>query len=228
MLVTLVAVVVQLALRSSYTSTYNASLDRASVINQEILQQLRSDLVSSVKLFQNDSSGRAYLGVLDMSDAAQAVDSVLPTIDPSGLFGPESGSASRTGNTVLFAKYAWTDEYQCRSGNRYTSEVYRLVRNYLGEAEGGSESTGRNGLNFCRWVSEPLVDGYQIDEIEDATDRAELLDHLLYGTMDVNGETHTAVELVWRPGAHPARSGTLRQIGAGGFLSNSPLPSREH
>lgn len=225
-LVTLVAVVVQLALRSSYTSTYNASLDRAGTINQEILQRLRSDLVSSVKLFQNDPMGRAYLGVLDMSDATRAIVSVLPTINPSGLFSPESATAKFTGNTVLFAKYAWTDEYECRSGNRYILEVYRLVRNYLAEAGGGPGSTSRDGLNFCRWVSEPMVDGNQIDQIAVATDRAEILEHLLNATPDVNGGTHARVELVWRPGGHPALPGTLRQIGVGGFLSNSPLPLR--
>ena len=225
-LVTLIFVVVQLAFRTSDAQRYATLLNRSTEINQDLLQGMRSDLLSSVKLFQNDAKGNAYLDVLDMTLATPAINSTLPTFNDTGVFGQEPGTGVLTGNTLMFAKHAWTAEYECLSGNIYMLEVYRIVRNYLAEADGGPQPSSPLGLNLCRWVSEPMVDGNQVDAITDTTDRAEILDNLLNRFPDVNGKTHVKVEVVWKPGQDPVMLSTFRHIGLGGFLSSAPLAPR--
>ncbi len=104
---TLVFVVVQIAGRAAESEKYSVTLSTATEINQSLLQEMRSDLLSSVDLFQNDSTGNAYLRTLDMTGAMAAIDSVLPTINPEGVFGLEPDPGVLTGNTVMFTRYAW-------------------------------------------------------------------------------------------------------------------------
>ncbi len=224
---TLVFVVVQIAGRAAESEKYTVSLSTATEINQSLLQEMRADLLSAVDLFQNDGNGNAYLRTLDMTDAMAAIDSVLPTINPEGVFGLESGPGVLTGNTLMFTRHAWVVEYQCASGNRYALDVYRIVRNYLAAEAFGPEPGKPIGLNLCRWVSEPMVDGNAIDQIIRVSDRIEILEHLLAGTPSVAGDSHPPVHLAWRRGGDPGLSGTFRQIVPGGFLSSVPLAPRQ-
>ena len=57
------------------------------------LQDMRADLSSSVRLFENNALGNAYQGVLDMTDANPPMASVLPTIDSTGIFRQEAAHA---------------------------------------------------------------------------------------------------------------------------------------
>ncbi len=226
-LVSVIFIVVQLFLRSNQAHELAIRLNRGTELNQALLQNMRADLSSSVRLFENNALGNAYRDVLDMTDANPPMASVLPTIDSAGIFRQEAATGTLTGNTLLFANYAWIDEFQCTSGNQYLVEVHRVVRYYMAKEDGGPTPTYPIGLNLCRWVSEPMVDGDQIDSIFDPTDQAEVLDHLLTRTPDMEGKTHPAVEVVWRVGEDLAAVDTLRQIGMGGILSDTPLAPRD-
>lgn len=225
-LVSSILVVVQLFLRSNQAQELAIQLNRTTVINQSLLQGMRVELGSSVRLFQNDALGNAYLASLSPVGVRPPITCNLPTIDPNGIFRQEATTGSMTGNTLLFANHSWTDEFECLSTNRYSVEVFRLTRYYLSEEDGGPQPGTPIGLNLCRWVSEPMADGTQIDDITDPTDRAEILEHLRTATPDVNGETHTVIELVWRLGDDPAVLDTFRQIDVGGTLSSVPLAPR--
>ncbi len=224
---TLVFVVVQIAGRAADSEKYSIALSTATEINQSLLQEMRSDLLSAVDLFQNDGTGNAYLRTLDMTGAMAAIDSVLPTIDPDGVFGLEPDPGVLTGNTMMFTRYAWGVEYHCQSGNRYALDVYRIVRNYLAAQASGPEPDKPIGLNLCRWVSEPMVDGYLIDKIVEVADRIEILEFLLAGAPGAAGESHPPVHLAWRQAREPDLPGTFRQIVSGGFLSSVPVAPRQ-
>ena len=225
-LVTMIFIVVQLFFRSNQAQDLANRLNRATELNQALLQEIRIDLGSSVRLFEEDALGAAYLAILDQSRCNPPISGVLPTIDPDGIFRQESATGSLTGNTLFFANHSWTDEYECASGKRYLIEVYRLVKYYLAHADEGPSPGSPGGLNLCRWVGEPMVDGDQIDAIFDAMDQAEVLDHLLRKTPDVDGTSHPAVVLVWHVGEDPAAAGTFRQILPGGGISSVPVAPR--
>ena len=79
---------------------------------------------------------------------------------------------------------------------------------------------------MSRWVSEPLVDGTQIDQITDPVDQAEVLLHLLSQTPDTKGATHDQVDVVWKLGEDLALADTLRQIDSTGGLSQTTIVPR--
>lgn len=225
-LVAVVVVVAQLVLQSTRAQSHAARVGQATELNQQILDQLRMDLLSSVRLFENDALGTAYLEVLDDS-GRPSVSRCLPTLNASGSFSKESTSGEATGNAMLFARHAWTDEVQVSSGNRYRTDIYRLVYYYLAVQGRGPAPGSSIGLDLCRWMSEPLIDGHQIDDITDPFDRDEVLEHLYNRTPDVLGEVRRSrAEVVWYLGEDPTVAGTFRQVDANGYLSDKAGASR--
>lgn len=225
-LVGMILLVSELFLTSNRAQDLAKRLSMTTEITRDLLQDIRTELSTSVQLFENSALGNAYLGLLDFTGEKPAINSTLPTVDAAGNFRKETSAGVLTGNTVLFARHDWTDEFKCLSGNSYLVEVYRLVRYYMVKEDGGPQAGRTTGLNFCRWVGEPMVDGSQADRILDPVDRAEVLDHMRLATPGVDGVQHPSAELVWLVGKDPAIAGTFRQILPGGMLNGAPLAPR--
>jgi prepilin-type N-terminal cleavage/methylation domain-containing protein len=223
----LVGVVVNLVVATTESQKYAERLSRATVVNQDLLDGMRQELASSVALFQNDTTGAAYRAMLDLDPGTPPLaTSVLPTIDPVGIFAEESASAAKTGNSLLMARNAWTTEVTALSGSSYRVDVYRFIYYYLAAEQEGPRPGSPIGLNLCKFVSEPLADGDQIDRITDPVDLADVLQHLADATPDASGATHSPVQLVWIRKGDPAVVGTLRQIDPSYALSDVPLSPR--
>jgi prepilin-type N-terminal cleavage/methylation domain-containing protein len=225
-LVAVVVIVSSLAVESARSHSYADRAGRATEMNQEILDQFRLDLLSSVRLFENNDLGNAYLAMIDNS-GKPCISRCLPTLDADGSFRKEATSGELTGNSMLFARHAWTDEVQVSSGKKYRTDIYRILYYYLATEGNGPTPGSSIGLNLCRWVSEPLIDGNQIDDIADPVDREEVLDHLLNMTPDVLGDVRRSrAEVVWYLAADPTVRGTFRQVEAGGLLNDRAGSSR--
>lgn len=223
----LVALVSGLVISSSEASEYSDSMNRANEVNQDILNDVANELVSSVGVLQNDTLGNAYFGMLDLSAAAPSLASTrLPVIDVDGVIEKEAATGAKSGNALFFARHAWTTEFACASSNTYRIDVYRFVGYYLAKAGDGPHSGSSLGLNLCKYVSEPLADADQIDAITDATDQAEILRHLRTGSVDIFGREHDEASLVLNRGDDPTLSGTIRQITSSGVLSSTPTEGR--
>ena len=217
-----------LGIMGTEAQQYAGRLTRATEMNQDILDDLRLELVSSVTLYSNDAIGLAHIGVLDLSAAPPAVGTVrLPTIDATGSFEKDTAGSEKTGNALFFARHAWTDEYRCVSGNKYRVDLYRWYTYYLAVNGSGPRLGSPLGLNLVKVVSAPMVDGSQVDKIVDDNDRAELLLHLHDQTGDVFGVSHPKAVVVWNRGDDPTAAGTFRQIDPDdGSMSDTPLGSR--
>ena len=227
-LIFLVGFAVHLILSTQRSHDYTQRVVRSAKASLELINMLRYELASSVKLFQNNAVGLDYLALLELDAQAVPLDtSTLPTIDVDGIFQMEATSRSKTGNSLFFARQAWTTEFQCTSAKSYRIDVYRAVYYYLAKEDGGPKPGSNIGLNLCRFVGEPLADGGQIDRISDPTDQLEVLRHLHDQTPDADGERHDAVQLVWLRGEDPGSTGTIRQIEPVGYtLSDTPLSPR--
>jgi len=218
-----------LAVRGGQAQEYARRLNRVTEITQEVMDDLRLELVSSVRLFGNDTEGNANLAVFDLSGNVPPVlpGSLLPTVSPNETIRADTSGSEITGNSLFFTKLVWSDRFVCTSTNEYMVDVYRWVYYYLTEEEGGPDPSHPIGLNIVRVVSEPLIDGAAIDSISDPVDQAELLLHLLNGTPDASGVSHAPAEVVWMRGALPSISGTFRQIDStDGTLTATPLIPR--
>ncbi|MEZ5963791.1 MAG: type II secretion system protein [Planctomycetota bacterium] len=225
-LVSMILVVTSLSKSGSDAERYASRLTRATEICQEIMDELRRGLSSSVRVFHNDAVGNAYANLLDLPATAPRIGSRLPTLRPSGIFEREPTGQQYSGNSLVFARHTWTDTYLATSGRTFNVDVYRVHAYYLRQDGDGLVAGAGIGLNFARFVSEPLADGKQIDAIADATDRRDVLRLLHAGrtTTDLMTQpdpVHATLEVVWRLGEDPATTGTLRQVSAGGTLSNS-------
>ncbi len=223
----LVYAVSTLSLTGARSQEYARRLSRATEITHELIDQIRTEAMSCSRVFGNDAEGNANLALLDLGGAPTPVASRrLPTISTDGVIQPDTAGTQISGNTLFFTRLAWTDRFVCSSGQEYLTDVYRWIYYYLTPEGGGPMVGSPIGLNLVRIESEPLVDAASIDRITVVADRAELLQHLLDGTPDATGVARTRCEVVWRRGALPSVVGTLRMIGNGGTLSNSPAVPR--
>ncbi len=227
-LVSMVLVVSSLSQSGSEAERYALRLTRATELGQEVMDDMRRGLASSVRVFHNDAIGTAYYGMIETTTASPRIASRLPMLRSNGIFEREPVGSPFTGNNLMFARHAWTDVYTVGSGRTYSLDVYRVYSYYL-RADGDGLVVGSPiGLNFTRFVSEPMADGKQIDNVTDPTDLRDLLQLLNDGQASSAGPVvHPSVAVVWRMGEAPSLVGTLRQIDKSAWvLVNNPLPPR--
>jgi hypothetical protein len=176
---------------------------------QDVTAKIRAELSSAVFLPQDNTLGNAYLSVLDLGGAPSRFASRLPQVDATGIVRKDLGGQTRTGNIVLFAERIAFDSYITGGGRLYSTPLYRP-----------------DGLDLNHWVSEVLADGAAIDEVTSPTDLTALLEHLRTDTVDDKGRAKEPIEVAWRVGADPSAVGTLRMLGSGGTLSDTPSGAR--
>jgi hypothetical protein len=223
----MIYVVTSLSLSGGQAQEYSRRLNRVTEITQQLIDDMRLELVSSVRIFGNNAEGVANLAALDLQGAPPPLAGMLlPTVSANETVRTDTVGSEITGNSMFFAKLAWSDSYICTSSTEYLVDVYRWVYFYLTPESGGPDPSHPIGLNIVRIVSEPLINAASIDRITDPVDQAEVLLHLLNATADANGVTHDASEMVWIRGGLPAVSGTFRQIDPsdGSLSSNSIYP----
>ncbi len=228
LLASLVMIVSTLSVSGADSQEYARRLNRSTEISQDLVDQMRLELVSSVRLFGNDAEGNGNLAVLDLSGApVPLTGTLLPTVAANGSLEADTVSRAITGNSLFFTRLAWTDRFVCTSTNEYLVDVYRWVYYYLTPEDGGPGMGSAIGLNLVRVESEPLVDGVAVDRITDLIDQAEVLEHLALGTADATGVARTPVQVVWDRGGDPAVVGTFRQIDeSDGSMSTTPSGGR--
>jgi type II secretory pathway pseudopilin PulG len=224
----LITIVANLVTSAGDSQAYSQRMARATEVHQEIVNDIRGDLLSAVSLFENGSRGSAYWNSLEFPKAAQPLASTkLPTAVLLGTFKRELATGARTGNSLLFANQAWTTEFGAGSGKRYRIDVYRITCFYLAKAGDGPSARVPDGLTLAKFVSEPLADGDQFDAIADPADRTEVLLHLLRRTPDVEGNKHPSARLLWKRGREIGESGAIREIDPiSSTLSMIPVPPR--
>lgn len=224
----MIGVVASLSVSGGQAQEYARRLSRVTEITQETIDDLRLEIVSSVRLFGNDTEGNENLALLNLSNAPTPLAGLrLPTVSANETLRTDTTGNEITGNSLFFAKFAWSDRFVCTSSNEYLVDVYRWVYYYLTPEDGGPDPGHSIGLNVVHWVSEPLIDASSIDRITDTDDQEEVLLHLYNATPDANGDTHDPASVVWVRGALPSVSGTLRHIDSSdGTLSNTPLLPR--
>jgi prepilin-type N-terminal cleavage/methylation domain-containing protein len=227
-LVFLVSVMANLIINTSNTQKYIEQMARCTEVNQEIINDMRSELLTTVTLFESGTLGDGYFASLVYDPTSPPLaTSKLATLNQPGPFQTETVSGALTGNVLLFAGQARTDEFTCISGNTYRIDIYRLYCYYLTKEDGGPKPGSPLGLNLSKFVSEPLADGDQIDAMTDLVDRGEVLTHLVTGSPDDSGESHAITKLVWRRGRDISILDTMREIDPlTGLMSSTPMAPR--
>lgn len=228
-LLSMILVVTTLSQSGSEAERYAGRLTRATEVCQEVVDEMRRNLAASVRVFHDDAIGSGYVSRLEFAPGAPRITSRLPKLRSRGVFERESSGSLFTGNGLSFASHAWSDSYVTNSGRTYNLDVYRVYAYYLRLDGDGLVPGEATGLNLSRFVSEPLVDGKQVDAITDADDLIDVLSLLSSGRTSVAQATPVRPPLVvaWLLGEDPSVAGTLRQIDTTSFsLSLTPLAPR--
>ena len=228
LLAILVFAVSTLSVSGGQAQEYARRMTRCTEITQEVIDDMRLEVVSSVRIFGNDLEGTENLAALDLNGAPLPLGNMrLPTVAANETIRPDTIENAITGNCLFFAKLVWTDEYECSSGKTYLLDVYRWIYYYLTPEDGGPNPEHPIGINIVRIESEPLIDGGGVDRIADSADRAEMLLHLADGTPDATGVARDPAQVVWLRGELPSTVGTFRQVDTlNGSLSTTPMAPR--
>ncbi|MEI6128664.1 MAG: type II secretion system protein [Planctomycetota bacterium] len=209
----LMHVVITLAASGSDAQCYGRRLNRVTEINQDVLDDIRLDLASSVSLFGRDAISQACYARIDFAGWPLPLNNAqLPRVADIDDFQPDASNptGSKTGNMLFFAQRAWVDKFRCTSGNHYMTDVYQWTLYYL--TRENQVFTEPIGINLVHWASEPMADAGQVIAIASSTDRTEVLQHLRDGSADEDGELREPMQLIWTRGQSPSVSGTFQQI----------------
>ena len=160
---------------------------RVTELTQELVDQMRREVTTSVRVFHGDAFGTAYLNLLIFSGTRAPIQHKLPTLSSTGIFEQETVAVPRTGNALLFARHAWSAPYSATSGKTYQIDAHRLVCYYLSVSGSGPTQGQPDGLDLVKWVSEPLVDGESIDRVELAIDKHETGSKVVGGAPTTTG-----------------------------------------
>jgi type II secretory pathway pseudopilin PulG len=201
---------------------------RVTEITQDIVDEMRSSLGASIRILGADAVGQNYRNrlVLQQGMRTPLATGRLPSIVAAGSFDQELPFELRTGNELLLARFAWTDEFRTETDSIYRVDVYRLEFWYLTPDGQGPREGAPDGLNLSRWVSEPLADSVQIDRIADPAEREAVCRHLREATPGTDGRMRDPVSVVWHVGEDPDTAGTFLSIREDGTLENSPPAGR--
>jgi prepilin-type N-terminal cleavage/methylation domain-containing protein len=223
----LMIMLTSLAQSGADASDYSRRLNRVTEVDQDIVDGMRMDLVSSVTLYGRDALSAAHYNSIDLTAWPRPIDtSLLPRVAPTEelIADATQPATPKTGNELFFARRAWVDFYRVpTSGRSYMTDVYQWVLYYLTKEGVGPRRGTPDGLNLVRWVSEPLADATRVLGIADPTDRRELCDHLYRGTPDANGELHEPLQMLWTRGANPTVVGTFLEIDPGNSYNTTTL-----
>ena len=110
----MIYVVTSLSLSGGQAQEYARRLNRVTEITQQLIDDVRLELVSSVRIFGNDTEGLENLAALDLDGAPTPLtEMLLPTVSADETIRTDTTGDEITGNSLFFAKLAWSDRYIC-------------------------------------------------------------------------------------------------------------------
>lgn len=168
-----------------------------------IVDKIRDDVASSVRLLYDDSEGKSYLKWLDLGHKDPIGTTRLPVVKSAG-FGKDATSESFTGNCIAFVKQERTDKFDVSSPfdeeKIVRTDIYRIYVYYLHKIDKGGMQAKESDLDLVRWRSVPLIDWKQQESLTNAA-RERLLQHLYLGSNPWEPERpYPPAKIIWETG----------------------------
>ena len=165
---------------------------RCGDVADHVGRRIENDLDYAARLFSDASDDLDYLRSLSIGNALLAQGRRLPKLTQSGYFRSDPQDTTETGNIVFVGRRGSRVKLQFASGGSRLVQGLQFVV-YCPVVDGGS-------IDLIRWISEPIVDYWDITEIQDPEQRAEALQQL----------QESGVRLAWDP--HAPRSTGLYEL----------------
>lgn len=170
---------------------------------RSIIDKVRDDVASSVRLLYNDAEGQSYLSWLDFAGKPAISSTRLPNVKPNG-FGKEAADETYTGNCIAFVKQERTDKFNVADvfspPKVVRTDIYRVYVYYLTQVATTGSSVKKSDLDLVRWRSVSLIDWKQQEHLT-AEERIRLLTHLYLGTnSDEPERPFPPARIMWETG----------------------------
>jgi prepilin-type N-terminal cleavage/methylation domain-containing protein len=176
------------ALESMRDFEFYTKLNLVAQWNQQIINDIRKDCLSTKRYFSDDAEGQSYFAALDFTTAPLPVDSLrLPWVDEAGTFDVDTLGNEKTGNALFCVKALplTSSTFNAGMGKDFVTDftvvigmdpedtatyrinAYRFVVYYLNERI--SDSIGRHpdSLDLIRWASVPVLDYGQVMAVQE-------------------------------------------------------------
>jgi len=158
-----IPIIYQVSESTIFSTTTITAVNDIKFINQKIIENIKSDVVQSAIIIDNNSSYKDKISITLPSNYSQLDKNKLPIINDTGSFPPQ---ASYVGNVLFMVKYL--NPIELTLGDiSYRIDNYRFVRYFLAK-DTDTKINGRNPIVLLKAQSKEIyVDYTAIDRISD-------------------------------------------------------------
>ncbi len=162
--------------------------NRVNTKCQHTLNRLVRLVSSSVRLYGENSEGRALLDILKGVNSEILPDSKLPVLKPDGIMEKDPVTSRSTGNCLLLLQADRPYGYKAEGGTEefIRIDVYRILAIYLKRKATTNEALSKrpDGLDLAVFRSAPLLDRSQVEALQNEEEKERLL-KMAYKERDV-------------------------------------------
>lgn len=152
---------------------FNESHNDLSVLSQQAVNALQSEIVQTRVSFEENAAGSAYRSAMTLpAGTAVWADSLLPIADPSGTLDPDPDKTRYTGNSLLLARQleplAITYDHDGKAGTaevEFLADRYRFEYIYLARDKSRSFANSGMTLDLKMSVSGEYADYFQLSNM---------------------------------------------------------------
>jgi hypothetical protein len=197
--------VYDLLVGTAQTNLYLEANNDLSEYGQRTVNEIKTEVLQSKRLFDDSSQGQDYLDALELDNAPPPINtSDLATIEVNGSFSPSLASdpeypfdPESVGNAIFFVQalppYISTDD-------AVRIDLYRFMYYYL--SKNGTAAIGSQPeiLELYRWQSVPFADYNQLNQLNELGDSGATLSATLTALRTADPASgRPAVEVAWNP-----------------------------
>ena len=143
-----------------FSTTAASVTNELKLINQKLIQSIKTDVVQSAVVFDRTSGYTLYLNL--PPNYTSLNKNKLPVINETGSFPPES---DKVGNILFMAKYLSPVEITV-NGTNYRIDCYRFIYYFLAK-DTGSTINGKNPIILMRSQSQETYVDYSASKQKD-------------------------------------------------------------
>jgi hypothetical protein len=150
-------------------------------VADHVARRVQSDVHIAARVFTDTADDTDYLRSMAIGNQLLRGGRRLPRLTQGGFFRPDPADVPETGDVLFLARRCPRVRIEFDDGSARTVQVLQFVVD--------STIVNNGQVELLRWISQPVVNYYDVVEIQDQSQRAEALQQL----------SRNDVHLAWDP-----------------------------
>jgi len=167
-------------------------------VADHVARRIQTDVHIAARVFTDTADDTDYLRSMAIGNTLLRSGRRLPRLTQGGFFRPDPADVPETGDVLFLARRCPRVRIEFDNGSARTVQVLQFVVN--------STIADKGQVELLRWISQPVVNYYDVAEIQDSNQRAEALQQL----------SQNDVHLAWDP--FGKRAASLYEISNNAFV----------